>query len=199
MHKLVVGDGYAYLTRQVAAGDAGLEPGASLTAYYEATGNPPGRWCGAGLAGLGHEPAHRVRVGDRVSEEAMAAVFRDGHDPVTGESLGRAFQGSGAVVGFDLTFTAMKSVSVLWGLADDATRTTVYAAHRAALDQALGFVEQTPVLPAHAAVLAGSRAADADVSIRRRSSGPPCTLGCPLRVRMTQPATCPGRVRGRLT
>ena len=46
MHKLVACDGYAYLTRQVAAGDAGLEPGASLTAYYEATGNPPGRWCG---------------------------------------------------------------------------------------------------------------------------------------------------------
>ena len=145
MHKLVAGDGYAYLTRQVAAGDAGLEPGASLTAYYEATGNPPGRWCGAGLAGLGHEPAHRIRAGDGVSEEAMAALFRDGRDPVTGESLGRAYQGTGAVVGFDLTFTAMKSVSVLWGLADDATRTTVYAAHRAALDQALGFVERTVV------------------------------------------------------
>ena len=27
MHKLTAGDGYAYLTRQVAAGDAGLEPG----------------------------------------------------------------------------------------------------------------------------------------------------------------------------
>jgi conjugative relaxase-like TrwC/TraI family protein len=32
-------------------------------------------------------------------------------------------------------------VSVLWGLADDATRASVYAAHRAALDHALAFVE----------------------------------------------------------
>lgn len=131
MHKLVAGDGYAYLTRQVAAGDAGLDPSTSLIAYYEATGNPPGRWCGAGLAALGIEPAHRVRAGDRVTEEAMAAVFRDGHDPVTGEPLGRGFGGESPVVGFDLTFTALKSVSVLWGLGDDATRAAVYAAHSA--------------------------------------------------------------------
>src|SRR5665647_867376 len=163
MHKLVAGDGYAYLTRQVAAGDAGLEPGTSLTAYYEATGNPPGRWCGAGLAALGVEPAHRVRAGDRVTEEAMAAVFRDGNDPVTGEPLGRPYphfatepvrpdgaaqpgrRSRRAVVGFDLTFTAPKSVSVLWALADDATRATVYAAHRAALASTLRFVEQAVV------------------------------------------------------
>ncbi len=145
MHKLVAGDGYAYLTRQVAAGDAGLEPGASLTAYYEATGNPPGRWYGAGLAALGTEPVHQLRAGDRVTEDAMAAVFRDGHDPLTGEPLGRSFQSESAVVGFDLTFTALKSVSVLWGLADDATRATVYSAHRAALDQSLAFVERTVI------------------------------------------------------
>ena len=145
MHKLVACDGYAYLTRQVAAGDAGLEPGASLTAYYEATGNPPGRWCGTGLAALGIEPAHRVRDGDRVTEEAMAAVFRDGHDPATGETLGRGFGGENPVVGFDLTFTALKSVSALWGLGDDPTRAAVYAAHRAALGQALAFVERTVV------------------------------------------------------
>lgn len=42
MHKLTVGDGYAYLTRHVAAGDAGLSAGDSLAAYYELTG-PPGR------------------------------------------------------------------------------------------------------------------------------------------------------------
>ncbi|MHB1474337.1 MAG: relaxase domain-containing protein, partial [Dermatophilaceae bacterium] len=53
MHKLTAGDGYAYLTRHVAAGDAGLDAGASLTAYYEQTGNPAGRWYGEGLAGLG--------------------------------------------------------------------------------------------------------------------------------------------------
>jgi len=44
MHKLIAGDGYRYLTRNVAAGDAGLGAGDSLTGYYEQSGNPPGRW-----------------------------------------------------------------------------------------------------------------------------------------------------------
>src|SRR5665647_1352852 len=91
MHKLTAGDGYAYLTRQVAAGDAGLDAGASLTAYYEQTGNPPGRWYGSGLAGLGGEAISRVTCGDVVTEPAMAAVFRDGHDSVTGAALGRPY------------------------------------------------------------------------------------------------------------
>lgn len=51
MHKLMAGDGYTYLTRHVAAGDAGLGHGDSLVAYYESTGNPPGRWLGASLPG----------------------------------------------------------------------------------------------------------------------------------------------------
>ena len=70
MHKLTAGDGYAYLTRHVAAGDAGLGPGASLTAYYEQTGNPAGRWYGEGLAGLG-DTTRRLRPGDVVTEAAM--------------------------------------------------------------------------------------------------------------------------------
>src|SRR5665648_219128 len=90
MHKLTAGDGYAYLTRHVAAGDAGLDAGASLTAYYEQTGNPPGRWFGEGLAGLG-DPSMRLRPGDVVIERAMTAVFRDGVDPLTDDALGRPY------------------------------------------------------------------------------------------------------------
>jgi conjugative relaxase-like TrwC/TraI family protein len=147
MHKLTAGDGYAYLTRHVAAGDAGLDAGTSLTAYYEQTGNPQGRWYGSGLAGLGRDGVARLHPGDNVTEQAMTAVFRDGVDPLTDDALGRPYPRFDdgkrhAVVGYDLTFTAPKSVSVLWALADDATRTTVYAAHRAALASSLEFVEQ---------------------------------------------------------
>src|SRR5665648_259389 len=147
MHKLTAGDGYAYLTRHVAAGDAGLDADASLTAYYEQTGNPPGRWYGSGLAGLGSEAISRVTSGDVVTEHAMTAVFRDGVDPLTDDALGRPYPRFDdgrrhAVVGYDLTFTAPKSASVMWALADDATRATVYAAHRAALASSLEFVEQ---------------------------------------------------------
>ncbi len=146
VHKLTAGDGYAYLTRHVAAGDAGLEAGASLTAYYEQTGNPAGRWFGEGLAGLG-DRERRVRPGDAVTEDAMTAVFRDGIDPLTDDGLGRPYRSFDdgkrhAVVGYDLTFTAPKSVSVLWALADDAVRVIVYDAHRAALASSLEFVEQ---------------------------------------------------------
>src|SRR5665811_2403449 len=63
MHKLTAGDGYRYLTRHVAAGDAGLVAGDSLTAYYEQTGNPPGRWHGTGLAGLGTDAIARLVPG----------------------------------------------------------------------------------------------------------------------------------------
>ncbi|QTE29348.1 MobF family relaxase [Pengzhenrongella sicca] len=160
VHKLTGRDGVRYLTRQVAAGDVPLEPGASLTAYYDQTGNPPGRWYGSGLAGLGDGTSHKLLPGAPVSEDAMLAVFGKGHDPLTGEPLGRPFpqhtqpsptaDGAAtasrrpaprAVVGFDLTFTAPKSVSVLWALADDATRQKIHAAHRAALASALEFVE----------------------------------------------------------
>ena len=147
MHKLLAGDGYAYLTRQVAAGDARLGPGEPLVAYYEATGTPPGRWLGTGLRGLGDDHT-RVRVGDVVSEAGMAAVFRDGHDPVTADApLGRSYVGRRVrpVVGYDLTFTVPKSAAVLWALGDERTRAAVVGAHHAAVTQALGFVEHSVV------------------------------------------------------
>lgn len=146
MHKLLAGDGYTYLTRQVAAGDVGLSAALPLVAYYEATGTPPGRWSGSGLACLGDD-RRRVATGDVVREAQMAAVFRDGCDPVTGAPLGRGYAGRSVrpVVGYDLTFTIPKSASVLWALADEPTRRAVIAAHHAAVAQALAFVEDQVV------------------------------------------------------
>ena len=46
-----------------------------------------------------------------------------------------------AVAGFDLTFTAPKSVSVLWTLADPALQERLVATHRAAVDDALALLE----------------------------------------------------------
>lgn len=114
--------------------------------YYEQTGNPAGRWYGEGLAGLG-DGKRRLYPGNVVTEAAMTAVFRDGVDPLTDDALGRPYSRFDdgkrhAVVGFDLTFTAPKSVSVLWTLADDATHVIVYGAHRSALASSLEFAEQ---------------------------------------------------------
>ena len=73
LHKLHAGDGYTYLTRQVAAGDEGRSPGQQLADYYTASGNPPGRWVGAGAADL-------VVMG-QVREDQMRALFGRGLHP----------------------------------------------------------------------------------------------------------------------
>ena len=74
VHKLSAGDGYTYLTRQVASADERLLPGQSLAEYYVARGNPAGVWRGAGAAVLGLE-------GTEVSEAQMRALFGAGCHP----------------------------------------------------------------------------------------------------------------------
>src|SRR5256885_17256839 len=73
VHVLHAGDGYLYLTRQVATGDVARSAHDSLTAYYQAAGNPPGVWVGAGCADLG--------VSGFVDEEQMLALFGEGLRP----------------------------------------------------------------------------------------------------------------------
>ena len=63
-----------------------------------------------------------------------------GEDPSGGERLGR-FPGR-QVAGFDLTFRAPKSVSLLAGLGDPDTAKVVRDAHEAAVDAAFGYVER---------------------------------------------------------
>jgi hypothetical protein len=76
LHKLTAGDGYTYLTRQVAAFD-GTERGAvGLGDYYSQRGESPGRWAGTGLAGLGG-----VAAGQPVDEEQMNSLFGQGRHP----------------------------------------------------------------------------------------------------------------------
>jgi TrwC relaxase len=50
IHKLTAGDGYAYLTRQVAALDATDKQHTGLADYYSQRGESPGRWTGSALA-----------------------------------------------------------------------------------------------------------------------------------------------------
>ena len=53
LHKLTAGDGYTYLTRQVAVADSTERGYSSLGDYYAAKGESPGRWTGRGLESLG--------------------------------------------------------------------------------------------------------------------------------------------------
>ncbi len=89
LHKLTAGDGYRYLTRQVAAHDVSERGFSSLEAYYSARGEAPGVWMGRGLAGLddalsslpdgvsGVSPVE----GSIVTEQQMLALFGHGLHP----------------------------------------------------------------------------------------------------------------------
>jgi hypothetical protein len=106
-----------------------------------------GRFLGAGLAGL--DAGRGVASGSVVMEEHLWRMLGMLRDPVTGFMLGRVV-GAGAVAsvgsaggprkasrmvaGFDLTFSAPKSVSVAWARAGEPTRRRIHAAHSAALE-----------------------------------------------------------------
>jgi conjugative relaxase-like TrwC/TraI family protein len=63
-----------------------------------------------------------------------------GLDPDTRAQLGRRF-GESSVRGFDATFSAPKSVSVLFGIGNEQVRGEVAGAHDRAVDAVLGWVE----------------------------------------------------------
>ncbi len=73
LKKLSAGDGYTYLTRQVAAGDTAVSGRTGLAAYYAQRGEAPGRWIGAGLADLG--------TAGQVTEQQMKNLFGLGIHP----------------------------------------------------------------------------------------------------------------------
>ncbi|MGW5384068.1 MobF family relaxase [Nocardia sp. NPDC003963] len=76
LHKLSAGDGYTYLTKQVAAMDSSELGAATLADYYSMKGEAPGRWLGSGLRGL-----QTVTVGDIVTEAQMKSLFGLGRHP----------------------------------------------------------------------------------------------------------------------
>ncbi|MBC7373382.1 MAG: relaxase domain-containing protein, partial [Frankiales bacterium] len=102
--------------------------------YYAGVGEAPGRWHGRGLEMVGLEP------GAVVSEQQLEALFARGLHPSTGGRLGRAWRTDG-VTGFDLTFSAPKSVSALWALGDRGSAAQVMAAHRAAVRASLTYLD----------------------------------------------------------
>jgi conjugative relaxase-like TrwC/TraI family protein len=219
VHVLHAGDGYLYLTRQVASSDVARQAQDPLVAYYQAIGNPPGVWVGAGCADLG--------MSGEVTEEHMLALYGEGLRPDANEfiaarmeagetfdkalaaaRLGRKFyqydkgvplladiraayaqfqQAHGRrpsveerraikesvaharlvglgevpsrervreyltdelgkarqpVSGFDLVFSPVKSVSVLWGLAGHEIRRVVEQVHEQAWRAALAYGER---------------------------------------------------------
>ena len=112
--------GAAVMLRVTTLYASSAEATAGYYAQYlsQAPGEVPGVWSGAQAAQLG--------LAGEVGAEALQAVL-ESRDPVTGTRLGMPLvdrytkDGSliRAVAGFDATFSAPKSVSVLWALTGD--------------------------------------------------------------------------------
>jgi conjugative relaxase-like TrwC/TraI family protein len=120
--KLAAGQQDYYL-RSVAAG---------VEDYYLGTGEAPGRWIGDGAARLG--------LSGRVSAEELTHVL-DGLHPSTGQQLWPS-KTSRRLPGWDLTFSAPKSVSLLYALGSPAIRETVVTSHEIALGRVFGYLER---------------------------------------------------------
>jgi conjugative relaxase-like TrwC/TraI family protein len=88
IRRMSLGSGYKYLMESVARGDGAADQSSPLTRYYADSGTPPGRFLGAGLAGL--DNGRGVRAGSQVSEEHLFRMLGMVQDPITGEPLGRA-------------------------------------------------------------------------------------------------------------
>jgi conjugative relaxase-like TrwC/TraI family protein len=114
----------AYYLREVADG---------LEGYYSGAGESPGVWIGSACRDLG-------LVGE-VAPEDLSAVLA-GRSPRDGSELGsNRVAPERRVAGFDLTFSAPKSVSVLYGLGSDTVSREVRDAHHEAVVDALGYLE----------------------------------------------------------
>jgi conjugative relaxase-like TrwC/TraI family protein len=120
--------------RRIAAGRADYYLG-DLAAELPLDGRGAGRWTGAAACDLGLDGAVPVE----------ADQFRSllaGRHPRTGRPLPLEAGGRRRVAGFDLTFSAPKSVSVVFALGGDEVARAVVAAHTEAVAGALGYLEQ---------------------------------------------------------
>jgi conjugative relaxase-like TrwC/TraI family protein len=114
-----------YYDSQVAAG---------LEDYYAGRGESPGRWRGTGARALG------LMGRGRVQRSEFLALMR-GNNPSDGSVL-RLMGARSTVSGFDLTFSAPKSVSVLFAIDDEHVAAELLCSHERAVDVALGYLER---------------------------------------------------------
>src|SRR4051794_14674133 len=122
--KLTGPDSDRYYSRSVAQGRED---------YYAGAGEAPGYWAGSATDLL-------MESDGPVSGEALSALL-GGRSPSGGEAL-RGARGGRSVSGFDLTFKAPKSVSILYGVGDDAVSRDAREAHDHAVGEALAYLER---------------------------------------------------------
>jgi len=101
--------------------------------YYLNGGEPPGKWTGKGAEKLG--------LSGTVQGDDLKAILA-GFMPESGRKLVQNAGKEDRQVGWDMAFSAPKSVSVVWGIANDEQRKQIEAAHHKAVESAIGYLEQ---------------------------------------------------------
>jgi conjugative relaxase-like TrwC/TraI family protein len=101
---------------------------------YYASHESPSRWMGTGLARV------RVEAGASVNPDSFEKLMK--HTTPSGESMVRPHARHGTVAAFDHTFSAPKSVSLLYAFGDDRIRSAVTAAHQRAVAEGVAYMEE---------------------------------------------------------
>jgi conjugative relaxase-like TrwC/TraI family protein len=102
--------------------------------YYTEGGEPLGRWYGDGTKALGLSGTVRPKVLRRLFQ----GVSTDGKSRLVQEVVQKDLKRQS---GWDLTFSAEKSVSILWAISDPTMRKFIETAHEKAVQRALDFLQ----------------------------------------------------------
>jgi conjugative relaxase-like TrwC/TraI family protein len=129
--KLAVGQEGYYLEQAQGRVDRATSVGSGVEDYYVQGTEAPGYWLGLG--------SEHLQIVGEVDREALTRALQ-GHDPSSGREL--VAPHVRRLPGFDVTFSAPKSVSVLFGLGDESLRRTIRSAHDAAVAEALAYLER---------------------------------------------------------
>lgn len=129
--KLAVGQADYYLEQAQGSVTRAGAVASGVEDYYLHGAEAPGEWIGDGTRALG--------LGGTVDALRLDRVL-SGCASASGEPLGRVVPLR--VPGFDLTFSAPKSVSVLFGVGGDTMRGAIREAHDQAVREALAYVER---------------------------------------------------------
>ncbi len=103
--------------------------------YYSGEGEVAGQWAGDGASELG--------LSGEVGPDQLTAMLT-GLNPADGSALlgSQGVRGKGSVPGFDLTFSAPKSVSLTWALGGPEAGQAVMDAHHRSVEAALGYMQR---------------------------------------------------------
>jgi Ti-type conjugative transfer relaxase TraA len=102
--------------------------------YYNDGGEPAGQWLGQGIQGMG--------LSGEVEDQPLVNLMQ-GFDPITGKPLVQAHKNH--VAAWDCTFSAPKSCSIVWALADKELQDRMAVAQQVATAKAVAYLEEQAI------------------------------------------------------